>query len=149
MISPDKNDRSADPILLSSEEVKSWRAPSLQVQQHYVPPLDGRLDDRKGFDQFIADEVQLILQKHYPGYPWKAECNSKQGVLWFAIPILMGETLKWVIRLAQWSDLNPKLIRDGAGELLERLNLRRGIISIGEFADQQRNKHRADFSGIR
>jgi hypothetical protein len=31
-----------------------------------------------------------------------------QGVVYFSIPIpiLMGETLKWVIRLAEWSDLN-------------------------------------------
>lgn len=145
----DQHDRSDQPILLRSEDIQAWRGPKLHVQQHYVPPLDGKIDDRKGFDQKMADDVQEILQKKYPGYPWKAVCDSKQGVVYFSIPILMGETLKMVIRLAEWSDLTPQLVMRLGGEVLERLGLRRGLISLGEFSDIQRNKHRADFADVR
>jgi hypothetical protein len=144
-----QHDRSDQPVLLRSDDIEAWRGPKLHVQKHYVPPLDGKIDDRKGFDQTMADDVQEILQKQFPGYPWKAVCDSAQGIVYFSIPLLMGETLKWVIRLADWTDLNPKLIIAGGGEVLERLGLRRGLISLGEFHDIQHNKHRADFADVR
>jgi hypothetical protein len=134
------HDRSDQPILLRTDAIGS----GLAVQKHYVPPLDGLIDDRRGFDQKMADDVQHILQTKYPGYPWKATCDSAQGVVYFSIPVLMGETLKMIIRLAEWSDLTPELIMRLGGEVLERFGLRRGLISLGEFADARRNKHRAD-----
>ena len=138
------HDRSDQPILLRSDDSQAWRGPKMQIQTHYVPPLDGLIDDRRGFDQKMADDVQLILQAKYPGYPWKAVCDSAQGVVYFSIPILMGETLKMIIRLAEWSDLTPDLIMRLGGEVLERFGLRRGLISLGEFADVRRNKQRAE-----
>lgn len=143
------HDRSDEPVLLRSDALDQSRAPPLIVQKHYKPPLDGLIDDRKGFDQTMADDVQKILQTKYPGYPWDAVCDSAQGVVYFSIPILMGPTLKMVIRLAEWSDLNPALIMRTAGDLLERIGLRRGLISLGEFSDAQRNKQKFDFADVK
>jgi hypothetical protein len=144
-----QHDRSDQPVLLRSDDIEAWRGPKLHVQKHYVPPLDDEIDDRRGFDQTMADDVQEILQKQFPGYPWKAVCDSKQGIVYFSIPILMGETLKMVIRLAEWSDLTSDLITRLGGQVLERLGLRRGLISLGEFHDVRQNLHRADFSDLK
>jgi hypothetical protein len=144
-----QHDRSDEPILLRSDDVQAWRGPKLHVQKHYVPPLDGKIDDRQGFDQAMADDMQVILQDKYPGYPWKAECNSIQGVAYFWIPILMGDTLKMIIRLAEWSDLTPELIVRLGGRVLERFGLRRGLISLGEFHDVRKNLHRVDLSDLK
>jgi hypothetical protein len=114
----------------------------------YVPPLDGTEDQRKDFDIWVASGVHHILTKHYPGYPWKAICDSRQGLVYFNIPILMGATLHWTIKLAQWEDFaigGERLVIEGGGQLLERMNLPRTGFEAGSFLDARDNKHKLDF----
>lgn len=114
----------------------------------YVPPLDGSLDPHGEFDLFVARRCMEILQHHYPGYPWNVKSNAQQGIIYFNIPILMGETLHWLIKLKQWDDMNPKLVIDGAGELLERMNLPRRGFEVMAFIEARNNKGKLDFADV-
>lgn len=114
----------------------------------YQPPLDGSLDPHRGFDLFVAARIFEILSHHYPGYPWKVVSNAQQGIVYFNIPRIMGETLHWLIRLKQWDDLNPKLVIDGGGELLERMNLPRAGFEVMSFIEARDNKHKSDFADV-
>ena len=111
--------------------------------QLYKPPLDGTPDMHREFDMFVANRINEILTHHYPGYPWQSNADASQGVVYFGIPVLMGPTLKWVIRLGEWDDLTPKLVIDGGGELLERFNLPRRGFEVDSFLHARDNKHKA------
>lgn len=111
--------------------------------QMYQAPIDGTPDVNKAFDLFVAGRINEILTHHYPGYPWKSEADAKQGVVYFSIPVLMGPTLKMLIRLGDWYDLTPMLVIDKGGELLERFNLPRKGFEVASFLKARDNKHLA------
>jgi hypothetical protein len=136
------------PQLVRAERQERVGERQMLVRQMYVPPLDGSLDPHREFDLFVSRRITEILKHHYPGYTWKVECSAAQGLVWFNIPVLMGETLHWAIRLKQWDDLNPKIVIDGGGELLERMNLPRRGFEVMSFLEAHGNKHKFDFSGI-
>jgi hypothetical protein len=119
------------------------------VRKVYVPPLDGRSDDYEGFDMRIAQGIGELLNKHYFGYAWKTYADSQQGVVGFAIPELMGETLHMVINLKQFSDLTPDLIVHQAGELLERMHLPRGKFDMAALLWARQNKTKFHFDDKR
>lgn len=106
----------------------------------YKPPLDGTPDLHKKFDMWVASKVCATLDRHFPGYPWSANCDAKQGVIYFGIPVLMGPTLRWVIRLAEWEDLTEKLVMQGGGQLLERFNLPRTGFEAASFVHARDNR---------
>ena len=119
------------------------------VVASYVPPLDGTKDELDAFDMRIAKSVARELVTQYPGYPWSVTAESKQGIVYFSIPVLMGPTLKYIIRLGQFADLTPQLIRVCAGELLERLGLNRGGFDIAQYLAAKNAKHKFDFGDVR
>lgn len=121
------------------------------VQSQYVPPLDGRSDDYEGFDMRIAEGMGVLLNKVYFGYRWKTYADSRQGVVGFSIPELMGPTLHMVINLKKFEALDPQLIVDKAGELLERMGLPRGKADMEAVlaAKQRRNTFQFDGPGGR
>lgn len=121
---------------------------AMVVTQSYLPPLDGQDDSLYAeFDMSIARGIGELLNKHYFGYSWKSYADSKQGVVGFSIPELMGPTLHMVINLKKYSDLTPQLIVAKAGELLERMNLPRGRIDMAQLAWARSNRGSFDFSG--
>lgn len=109
----------------------------------YRAPLDGAADPHREFDRWVAQRAMAVLSKDFPGYPWDVECNAQQGIVHFGIRALMGPTLRWVIRLAQWSDLTPSLVREGGGQLLERFNLPRRAFDAASFVEARDHKERA------
>jgi hypothetical protein len=113
----------------------------------YVPPIDGSLDPHRGFDAWVASQIMAILDGEHPGYPWFAASNAEQGIVYFSIPVLMGETLRHLIKLGDWSDLSPVLVKRGAGELLERLGLPKAF-DEASFMHAKNNKHLFDFAGV-
>lgn len=132
-------------ITRSTTDIGKSDGVALAVQHKYVPPLDGSADDFAEADMRICQGIGLILSKLYFGYRWKTFADSKQGVVGFSIPALMGETLHYVINLKQYSDLTPQLIADKAGELLERMNLPRGKADQIALVEAQNRKHTFDF----
>lgn len=132
----------SDAITTESVVIDGAGGGTALVRKVYVPPLQGRSDDYAGFDMRIAQDIGEVLNKHYFGYAWKTYADSHQGVVGFSIPELMGETLHYVIRLAEFSELTEKLIVEKGGELLERMHLPRGIADQAAllFARQNRNK---------
>lgn len=141
------HDRSDEPIHISSA-FQTNGGIKQEIKSLYIPPLDGTKDEVDAFDMRIAKEVAQVLVKTYPGYSWLVNAESKQGVVYFKIPELMGATLAYVIKLGEFGDLTPKLVAACAGELLERMNLRRGAIDIGEYLAAKNAKEKFDFSGV-
>lgn len=134
------------PQLVRSEVQERANDRTMQTRLMYVPPLDGSLDPHRNFDAFVAGRIMEILNHHFPGYPWNAVSNAQQGIVYFSIPVLMGETLRWLIKLGDWSDLSPKLVIDGGGELLERMNLPRHGFEVMSFIEARDNRHKLDFA---
>lgn len=144
---------SDEPITVSETIVEpSARSPDVKevkIEQQYIPPLDGTPDQLDRFDMSIARKVAEVLVRNYYGYDWFVIAESRQGIVAFSIPDLMGPTLKQVIRLAQFGDLDRKLIRDTGGALLERMGLRRGPKDIAEYEKAKLNRHLFDFSDVK
>lgn len=138
-----------DPVTTDIAVIDGPGKGSALVRKVYVPPLDGRSDDYAGFDMQLAQGMGELLNKHYFGYAWKTYADSAQGVVGFSIPELMGETLHYVIRLAEFSELTPELIVKHAGELLERMNLPRGTVDMAELLFARQNKHKFQFDDKR
>lgn len=122
---------------------------SMLIQRQYIPPLDGTEDELARFDQWIARGVAEILVRFYYGYQWNVVAESRQGIVYFSIPDLMGPTLRWVIRLGEYKDLTPKLIMRCGGDLLERMGLRRGPMDIAEYENAKNNRHLFDFGDVK
>lgn len=117
----------------------------LAVAHKYIPPLDGSDDLYAEFDMQVCKGIGEVLAKVYFGYGWKTFADTRQGVVGFSIPALMGETLHYVINLKQYSELSAQLIVDKAGELLERMNLPRGKADQIALVEAQNRKHSFDF----
>lgn len=142
------HDRSDEPTLVGTSLIEN-KGVKQEVRHLYTPPLDGTPDQVNAFDMRIARAVAEVLVKNYPGYSWKVTAESRQGVVYFQIPELMGPTLQYLIKLGAFEDLTPKLIMVCAGELLERMGLRRGAIDLGEYMAAKNNKQTFDFADVR
>jgi hypothetical protein len=140
---------SDDPILVQSEIVEGAQKLKMDIQRKYVPPLDGTKDEFDAVDQGIARDVAEILVKTYFGYAWRVVSEIKQGIVYFSIPDLMGPTLNFVIRLADYKDLTPAFIKECGGQLLERMHLPRGQIDMALMQNARENKHLFDFRDVK
>jgi hypothetical protein len=136
------------PQLVRAERRDRVSDRAIEQRLLYTAPIDGSLDPHRGFDQFVASRISEILNHHFPGYPWKVVSNAQQGVVYFSIPALMGDTLHWLIKLQQWDNLNPKLVIDGGGELLERMNLPRRGFEVMSFVEARSDKMKLDFADV-
>lgn len=134
-------------ITRSETEITGARGAKATVTQTYIPPLDGKSDDYAGFDMRVAEGIGVLLNKHYFGYEWKSYADTRQGVVGFAIPELMGPTLHMVINLKTFDALDAQLIIQKAGELLERMNLPRGQIDMAAYLEAKTRKHTFQFDG--
>ena len=136
-------------IVKSRTEIEGRGSLKATVTRTYQPPLDGTDDDFAGFDMRIATGIGELLNKFYFGYKWKSFADSRQGIVGFSIPELMGPTLHMVVRLAEYSELTPQLIVEKAGELLERMHLPRGQIDMAAYLTAKDNRHKFDFADVR
>lgn len=139
---------SDDPIILSQTKQEGSGGLSMNVKRGYVPPLDGSHDDYEKVDQMMARYVAEILVKTYFGYPWHVTASAAQGVVMFRIPDLMGQSLQYVINLAQFRDLTKELVIRCGGELLERMKLPRGAIDMALYAEARSNLQKFDFADV-
>lgn len=124
------------PQIVRADEKGRRHDRNMVTVQMYKGPLDGRPDLYAKFDMWCAGQVMGILEKHHPGYPWMAECNAAQGMISISIPVLMGPTLKYALKLKDWESLalhGEKMVMEGAGNLLERFNLPRTGFEAATF----------------
>ena len=142
-------ERSDEPIILKQTVEEGKKGLHAKFTQAYKPPLDGTQDDFDAVDIRIAKGVFLILSKTYFGYDWTVEADSKQGIVMFSIPELMGPTLRFVIKLGDYADLTPELIVRCGCELLERMNLPRGQADMGQLAIARACRHKFDFGDVK
>jgi hypothetical protein len=140
---------SDEPILIAAQQIDGPSKLKMTIERRYTPPLDGTKDEVDGFDNFLARQVAELLVRFYYGYEWYVMAESRQGIIAFSIPDLMGPTLKQVIRLAEYADLTPKLIRDTGGMMLERMGLRRGPCDPEEYAAAKLRRVTFDFSDVK
>lgn len=141
------------PISISSTDVVATKrggdVKSMTIEQQYVPRADGTRDPYASIDQRMARLIAEILVKHYYGYAWHVISETRQGIIYFSIPDLMGSTLRCVIRLPDFPELMELLVRDKAGELLERMHLRRGPMDQAEYENAKRNRHLFQFGDVK
>jgi hypothetical protein len=107
------------------------------VQTKYEAPADsegGIADDEfKERDLAIAANMMKWLQREYPGHPWGAVSDLRQGIVKINIPILMGFEDYWIVNLRTHDIIEG--MAQGAGQILERYGLRRGRFHLGEFLE--------------
>lgn len=97
-------------------------------------------DPYKAKDLEIAGTMHRWLERHYPGHLWGCVADSRQGIVKFNIPILMGLQQWWVVNLRTHDIIDG--MRQGAGQILERYRLDRGRFNLDQFLDA-RAKHSA------
>lgn len=126
-----------DPILIRSDVVTTPGLHDLVVEQKYEalagPNGEMLADPHRAQDEAVAANVMAWLLREYRGYPWGVVVDSKQGIIKFNIPILMGFNMFWVINL-HTTDVIEGLAA-GAGQILERYGLSRTRFSLGEFLE--------------
>lgn len=141
---------SLDQVIVRSEtEIEGRGGLKASVTHTYQPPLDGRPDLHAEYDMSVARGIGELLNKHYFGYTWKSFADMQQGIVGFSIPELMGDTLHFIINLKSHDALDPQLIVEKAGELLERMKLPRGQIDMAAYVEARNRKHTFQFDDKR
>ena len=115
----------------------------------YMAPIDGTEDQFAAADEAIRKTVSDVLRRHYFGYPWHTMSEIRQGIVAFNIPPLTGQTLHAVIVLKAFPDLTEDLIVRVAGNLLERMGLRRGPMIWADYVVALANKHKFQFEDVK
>jgi hypothetical protein len=102
------------------------------IQQNYIPNADpDEHDPHAAWDLMVAKAFTRVLLDRYPGHFWEVTVSRKQGIAAIAIPILMGPTQKYVLKLSE--DLQPPHIWRAGGEILERFNIPRSGMDLTSF----------------
>lgn len=106
--------------------------PNIELQQRYVRSglLPDETDPNADWDMMVAKAITRVLLSQYRGHFWEAYCDSKQGVAWITIPLLLGN-YKYVFRLSD--DITPAMIVRAGGEILERFNIPRTSLDVPAF----------------
>lgn len=133
-----------DPVTISTHKVEkdTFGAHDIVVEKKYEAPAsaDGGIanDPYREKDAELAELMMKWLHRHYPGHLWGCVADTRQGIVKFNIPILMGFQTWWVVNLRTHDIVEG--MREGAGQILERYGLRRGRFELASFLDA-RMKH--------
>ena len=96
-------------------------------------------------DLAYAREVLAVLMRHYFGWSWLVEANTKQGIVW--IRMLFGNRKYGMclhISDAKQHDEWKRQVVMRAGELLERYGVSRGAFNVDQALDlRERSLHGA------
>lgn len=105
-------------------------ADSTRVAQGKFTPADWQLG------QLIC----VLLNKHYPGWPWTVDPNHGQGIVSLRCGVLTGYA-GYVVKLAELSTPEDwrKAIVNAAGEILERFGCARGPMTFDQLAGAKKD----------
>lgn len=111
---------------------RSSGQPNIELQQRYVRSglLPGEHDPHADYDVMVAKAITRVLLSQYRGHFWEAYCDSKQGIAWITIPLLLGN-YKYIFHLS--NDITPAMIIRAGGEILERFNIPRTQMDVASF----------------
>lgn len=98
-------------------------------------------DAFKEFDIWAAKQAMTVLEGEYPGHLWRVVHDSKQGMAFISIPILMGVNHFMAVNLKTHA-LDSHRVKLAGGEILERYGLKRGRFQLTPFLEA-REKHSA------
>lgn len=138
---------SDEPIIVA-QETTTDKGVDFTKTAAYTPRLDGTFDPFKEQDMRMAREVARVLLDNYPGYPWKVISEIRQGYVAFQLPELMGPTLHAFIRLADMGNMSDVLIKETAGNMLERINLPRGKCDMVAYHLAKAEMSKFDFADV-
>ncbi len=93
--------------------------------------IDGHTE-HDAADIFVCQQVNEILQKHYPGHLWSVGCNHEAGTIHIELPYQTRVQTRFpfgflmhISSTRSFAEMEKKVMLFG-GELLERYNLARG-----------------------
>ena len=88
-----------------------------------------------GADRSLGLMCCVLLDAHYPGWPWSVDPNHGQGIVTLRCGVLSGKS-GIIIKLSKTSSPAEwrKAIIDAAGEILERFGCKRGRMTWDELA---------------
>lgn len=93
---------------------------------------DPRPDPVAGADMALAATILGALDAQYPGHPWGARADHRQGIV--AITLRGFGNWHYVIHIRTLkSDPGLKSVMRGAGELLERIGVARRGYTIDDY----------------
>lgn len=131
-----------DLVTTNLEVSKTDGAPDAVLQTRYEAPAGPNAevaeDPYAEADALLAQRSMEWLRSRYSGHLWCVISDLAQGIVKFNIPILMGVNNFWIINLRTTSMADGLV--EGAGQILERYNLRRGRIDVAAFLEA-REKH--------
>ncbi|WP_213287579.1 hypothetical protein [Bradyrhizobium sp. sGM-13] len=106
--------------------------PNIELQQSYVRSglLPEETDTKAEWDLTVAKAITRVLFSQYRGHFWEVYCDSKQGIAWITIPLLLNDW-KYVFKLSE--DITPAMIIRAGGEILERFNIPRTNLDVASF----------------
>ncbi len=84
-------------------------------------------------DLALANRMNEVLQRHYPGHPWNIYVDSAQGVAVIKHQWL-SDNFGYTLHLHKL-DVGLTKVRTAGGELLERYNMRRAGYERAAFVD--------------
>lgn len=104
-------------------------------------------DPNQAANDRLARAVLTVLERHYFGYEWRVKANMHHRVVAFNIPELMGETLHQVLKLNEFG--NDEIVVRLAGNLLERMGLRRGPADLAAVREAKKRMHTFQFGDVK
>lgn len=113
------------------------RADSKHAFTNASTAVDGEVDQFAAANNKVCREIWAKLQQFYPGHPWAVGCSHEQGMAQVFLPTFT----KWSfnIRLNDYySDPSGLIVKQGAGEFLERYEIPRSGFDTAHYLAAQK-----------
>lgn len=104
-------------------------------------------DPNEAANARLRNAIFTVLERHYFGYEWRVKASVHHRVAAFSIPELMGETLNVVLRLVDHG--NDEIVVRLAGDLLDRMGLRRGPADLEAVREAKKRRHTFNFGDVK
>lgn len=105
-------------------------------------------DPNEAANRRLRNAVLTVLERHYFGHEWRVKASVHHRVVAFNLPELMGETLHVVIKLNDHANSDETVTRL-AGNLLERMGLKRGPADLDAVRAAKKRLHSFQFGDVK
>jgi hypothetical protein len=95
--------------------------------------LEGADTTHEDADHALLMKIVMVVERHYQGWPWEITCDSRTGVALISLQPIMG-VQKYVMHISYLNgDPRLDLVKEFAGQILERFGLPRGPFDAAEW----------------